>query len=74
MPVKVLAALAEDEIEEFISELRNLQILIGEETAVDVGERGKVGGEIGIALVWRRVQDAEEGDERVTRPRGGKLR
>lgn len=63
-PIKPRAGLHQDEVDHFVSQPGDLDVLIGEQTAVDVGEGGKVFVQIRVPLLRRLVQDLEERDER----------
>ena len=71
-PVELLAAFAQHKVEDFVVEGGDFDFA-AEEAAVDIGEGGQVGFEIGVALFGRRVEDLEEVDQRAPRARGGEL-
>ena len=62
-PVKPRAGLHQDQVDHCLAQAGDLDVFIGEQTAVDIGEGGKVFIQIRVPLFWLLVQDLEERDE-----------
>ena len=63
-PVEILARAAQEKVEEAFGEVGDFDGIVGEQAAVHVRERGEGFVHVGIAGVFRRVQDAEEVEDR----------
>ena len=62
-PVKTNACINQKELSDFIGEHRNLNFLICEKSAVHIGESGKFGFEVGVAVCRFGIKDFEKIDE-----------
>ena len=76
-PVKAVACAAEQQLAYIVGEGRYLNILVGEQAAVYIGEGRKLRRvvlKIGVALGNGRVERSEQLDERTAQPPRVKLR
>ena len=63
-PVKTLRwPCDQDQVDHCLAQAGDLDVFIGEQTAVDIGEGGKVFIQIRVPLFWLLVQDLEERNE-----------
>ena len=62
-PIKPRAGLHQDQVDHCLAQAGDLDVFIGEQTAVDIGEGGKVFIQIRVPLFWLLVQDLEERNE-----------
>ena len=72
-PVEVVAGLCEEQIFHLVVQERDFDVFIGEKAAVDIGKRGEVGREIGVAVLRLRVQNFEQVQHGPAEVFGGEL-
>ena len=64
-PVEVVAGFAEEQVTQFVGELRYGLVLDGEESAIDIRESGEFGFEVWVALTDWCVEHLKEVKQRT---------